>query len=159
MQQITEGAYWEELLPKVLLLKGPTNAFQACASTVPEEDHGYAPQKCSLNFTMERRSFTGKVKTKLIKRYGWKRLSKVTYELRDHIAGKPCPIFITNNNINMHNNSAEWFYEFCPDKLQQEEKSFERFCVAECTASFNLNASLHNAGNMTYDTFTNFTPQ
>eukprot|EP00957_Ditylum_brightwellii_P124134 9462754-Ditylum_brightwellii.AAC.1 len=34
-----EGVYWEDLLPQSASVEEPTNAFQGCAPTVPEEDH------------------------------------------------------------------------------------------------------------------------
>eukprot|EP00957_Ditylum_brightwellii_P153244 11663483-Ditylum_brightwellii.AAC.1 len=108
---------------------------------------------------MERKAFTVKMKTKVIKHYGWKRHQKVSYELRDYMTGKLHPIFISNNRMNTNSNPAAWLHAFCQDKLLQEEKSFQRFCVTELAAFLNLNASLHNAGNMTYDTFANFTSE
>eukprot|EP00957_Ditylum_brightwellii_P180126 13721036-Ditylum_brightwellii.AAC.1 len=45
------------------------------------------------------------------------------------------------------------------NKLPQEGKPFERFCMAEWVTFLDMNASLYTAGNMIYDTFTKFTPQ
>eukprot|EP00957_Ditylum_brightwellii_P117705 8978594-Ditylum_brightwellii.AAC.2 len=55
-----EGAYWEELLPQSAPVEESTNAFQACALTVLEDDDDYVPQKFNFDFTMERKSFIGK---------------------------------------------------------------------------------------------------
>eukprot|EP00957_Ditylum_brightwellii_P075021 5701448-Ditylum_brightwellii.AAC.1 len=35
----SDGVYWEELIPQSASDEEPTNLFQACAPTVPEEDH------------------------------------------------------------------------------------------------------------------------
>eukprot|EP00957_Ditylum_brightwellii_P125245 9547531-Ditylum_brightwellii.AAC.1 len=72
-----DGPYWEELLPQSSPVEEPTNTFQACAPTVPEEDHFHVPQKLNFDLTMEKKAFAGKVKTKVIKCYIWKRLQKV----------------------------------------------------------------------------------
>eukprot|EP00957_Ditylum_brightwellii_P107868 8228468-Ditylum_brightwellii.AAC.1 len=68
---------------------------EACAHTVPEEDHFHVPHKFNFNFTMERNAFTGKVKMKIIKCYGQKRLQK----------------------LNMNNHLAAWFHTLYTDKL------------------------------------------
>ena len=155
----SDGAYWEELIPQSAPVEEPTNPFQARAPTVPEEDHFHVPKKYNFDLTIQRKAFTGKVKTKVVKRYGQNRMQKVIYESRNYTEGRPCPDFISRHGLNTNSHPAAWFRAFCPDRLPQDQKPFETFCVAEWAAFLNLNAALYNAGNMTYKTFTNFTPE
>eukprot|EP00957_Ditylum_brightwellii_P050006 3790766-Ditylum_brightwellii.AAC.1 len=62
--EFPEGSYWEELSPQSAPVEEPTTAFQAHTPTVSEENHDHVLQKFDVDFTMERKSFTRKVKTK-----------------------------------------------------------------------------------------------
>eukprot|EP00957_Ditylum_brightwellii_P138602 10564198-Ditylum_brightwellii.AAC.1 len=65
-----DGACLEELLPQSAPVEVPTTEFQAHAPIVIDEDHFHVPDKFNFDFTIEKRVFTGKVKTKVTKYYG-----------------------------------------------------------------------------------------
>eukprot|EP00957_Ditylum_brightwellii_P044417 3370554-Ditylum_brightwellii.AAC.1 len=111
------GAYWEELIPQSAPDEEPTNPFQAHGPTVLEKDHFHVPDKFNFDVTIERKASTRKVKTKVLKHFGLNRLQKVTYELRDYMEGRPCPIFISKRGLNTNSHPATWFLAFCPDQL------------------------------------------
>eukprot|EP00957_Ditylum_brightwellii_P100840 7685615-Ditylum_brightwellii.AAC.1 len=93
-------------MPQSAPVEEPTNPSQVQAPTVPEEDHFCVPKKYNFDSTIQRKAFTEKVKTKVVKCSGQNRIQKVTYQSRNYTEGRPCPNFISCHDLNTNSHLA-----------------------------------------------------
>ena len=75
MAAFTPGSYWEDLSPEIEDITEPSNPFQACSPTVPEDNHFHTPNKYIFDVTFDSEDFTGETRDpkKTMRRTGCER--------------------------------------------------------------------------------------